>query len=196
MRRRQNRLGRSRKQGITPEARTVAHDTDGEDHQRQDGRRFRSSGTRVRARTAHCLRRGPGGRRKGRWHLKGSRKNYLAFCCWPPGPLARRERRAIPEVVCEKRATKPAGLRAGSLHRALHPRRLSGCPSGARIKTHRVRMLANAGAGCVFLADWRSHGLECCIKVGPQSPSEFGAGSLSTAALPFSGVTSWNSESI
>jgi TonB family protein len=45
---------------------------------------------------------------------KGSRKNYLAFCCWPPDPLARRERRAIPEVVCEERATKPAGLRAAA----------------------------------------------------------------------------------
>src|SRR5207249_8060127 len=32
-----------------------------------------------------------------------------ALCCWPPGPLARRERRAIPGAVCEERATKPAG---------------------------------------------------------------------------------------
>src|SRR5213595_2127758 len=31
------------------------------------------------------------------------------LCCWPPGPLARRERRAIPGAVCEERATKPAG---------------------------------------------------------------------------------------
>ena len=46
--------------------------------------------------------------------VKGSRKNYLAFCCRPPGPLARRERRAIPGVVCEERATKPAGLRAAA----------------------------------------------------------------------------------
>ena len=45
---------------------------------------------------------------------KGSRKNYLAFCCRPPGPLARRERRAIPAVVCVERATKPAGLRAAA----------------------------------------------------------------------------------
>ena len=48
------------------------------------------------------------------FEVKGSRKNYLAFCCWPPGPLARRERRAIPGVVCEERATKPAGLRAAA----------------------------------------------------------------------------------
>src|SRR5438874_10627164 len=31
------------------------------------------------------------------------------LCCWPPGPLARRERRAIPGAVGEERATKPAG---------------------------------------------------------------------------------------
>jgi hypothetical protein len=37
---------------------------------------------------------------------KGSRKNNFAFCCWPPGPPARQERRAIPGVVCEERATK------------------------------------------------------------------------------------------
>src|SRR5205823_4677353 len=36
------------------------------------------------------------------------------LCCWPPGPLARRERRAIPGAVCEERATKPAGLRAAA----------------------------------------------------------------------------------
>src|SRR5438034_2471183 len=33
---------------------------------------------------------------------------------WPPGPLARRERRAIPGAVCEERATKPAGPRAAA----------------------------------------------------------------------------------
>src|SRR5438874_13178462 len=31
------------------------------------------------------------------------------LCCWPPGPLARRERRAIPGAVCKERATQPAG---------------------------------------------------------------------------------------
>src|SRR6058998_386774 len=36
------------------------------------------------------------------------------LCCWPPGPLARRERRAVPGAVCEERATKPAGLRAAA----------------------------------------------------------------------------------
>src|SRR6059036_1870920 len=45
---------------------------------------------------------------------KGSRRNKFAFCCRPPGPLARRERRAIPRAVCEERATKPAGLRAAA----------------------------------------------------------------------------------
>src|SRR5207245_11308826 len=34
------------------------------------------------------------------------------LCCRPPGPLARRERRAIPGAVCEERATKPAGCPA------------------------------------------------------------------------------------
>src|SRR5437773_12361311 len=45
---------------------------------------------------------------------KGSRRNKFTFCCRPPGPLARRERRAIPGAVCEERATKPAGLRAAA----------------------------------------------------------------------------------
>src|SRR5207249_3263827 len=48
---------------------------------------------------------------------KGSRRNNFTFCCRPPGPLARRERRAIPGAsgaVCEERATKPASLRAAA----------------------------------------------------------------------------------
>src|SRR5919197_2628069 len=49
---------------------------------------------------------------------KGSRRNNFTFCCRPPGPLARRERRAIPGAVCEERATKPAGLRAAALRGA------------------------------------------------------------------------------
>src|SRR5207249_4406376 len=40
---------------------------------------------------------------------KGSRRNNFTFCAGLPGPLARRERRAIPGAVCEERATKPAG---------------------------------------------------------------------------------------
>src|SRR5919106_1567042 len=40
------------------------------------------------------------------------------LCCRPPGPLARRERRAIPGEVCEERATTPAGLRAAALRGA------------------------------------------------------------------------------
>src|SRR5439155_18631925 len=38
----------------------------------------------------------------------------VTFCCRPPGPLARRERRAIPGAVCEERATKPASLLAAA----------------------------------------------------------------------------------
>src|ERR671930_1010071 len=49
---------------------------------------------------------------------KGSRRNNFTFCCRPPGPLARRERRAIPGAVCKERATKPAGLRAAALRGA------------------------------------------------------------------------------
>src|SRR5437773_5454655 len=51
---------------------------------------------------------------KRKLSAKGSRRNNFPFCCRPPGPLARRERRAIPGAVCEERATKPAGLRAAS----------------------------------------------------------------------------------
>src|SRR5438128_1160447 len=39
---------------------------------------------------------------------KGSSRNNFTFCCRPPGPLARRERRAIPGAtgaVCKERAT-------------------------------------------------------------------------------------------
>ena len=49
-----------------------------------------------------------------RWKAKGSRRNKFAFCCRPPGPLARRERRRVPGAVREERATKPAGLRAAA----------------------------------------------------------------------------------
>jgi len=45
---------------------------------------------------------------------KGSRRNKFAFCCRPPGPLARRERRCVPGAVREERATKSAGLRAAA----------------------------------------------------------------------------------
>src|SRR5438876_156058 len=51
---------------------------------------------------------------KRKLSAKGSRRNNFPFCCRPPGPLARRERRAIPGAVCEERATKPAGLRAAA----------------------------------------------------------------------------------
>src|SRR4029453_15465496 len=50
---------------------------------------------------------------------KGSRKNKFAFCCRPPGPLARRERRCVPGAVREERATKPAGLRAAARRGAI-----------------------------------------------------------------------------
>ena len=49
----------------------------------------------------------------------GSRRNKFAFCCRPPGPLARRERRCVPGAVREERATKPAGLRAAARSGAL-----------------------------------------------------------------------------
>jgi hypothetical protein len=42
---------------------------------------------------------------------QGSRRNKFAFCCRPPGPLARREQRCVPGPVREERATKPAGRR-------------------------------------------------------------------------------------
>ena len=48
--------------------------------------------------------------RKPLRQTKGSRRNKFAFCCRPPGPLARRERRCVPGAVREERATKPAGL--------------------------------------------------------------------------------------
>ena len=50
---------------------------------------------------------------------KGSRRNKFAFCCRPPGPLARRERRCVPGAVREERATKPAGLRAAARRGAI-----------------------------------------------------------------------------
>src|SRR5205823_8206463 len=46
--------------------------------------------------------------------LRVCKEIIWTLCCWPPGPLARRERRAIPGAVCEERATKPAGLRAAA----------------------------------------------------------------------------------
>src|SRR5438093_9725861 len=79
-------------------------------------------------------------------HAKGSRRNNFTFCCWPPGPLARRERRAIPGAVCEERATKPAGLRAaarrGAAARArigfvAAPRRCPTSPSSRRLASAR-----------------------------------------------------------
>src|SRR5206468_4939868 len=51
--------------------------------------------------------------------------------CWPPGPLARRERRAIPGAVCEERATKPAGLRAAARRGAAAGGHLLCCRSSA-----------------------------------------------------------------
>src|SRR5436190_14070422 len=44
-----------------------------------------------------------------REYLRVCKEIIWTLCCWPPGPLARRERRAIPGAVCEERATKPAG---------------------------------------------------------------------------------------
>src|SRR5436189_4723590 len=60
-------------------------------------------------------------------------ERHSHFCCRPPGPLARRERRAITGAVCEERATKPAGLsryaREGRVpSEARDPRR---CPTSA-----------------------------------------------------------------
>src|SRR5436190_4408138 len=49
-----------------------------------------------------------------REYLRVCKEIIWTLCCWPPGPLARRERRAIPGAVCEERATKPAGLRAAA----------------------------------------------------------------------------------
>ena len=77
---------------------------------------------------------------------KGSRRNKFTFCCRPPGPLARRERRAIPGAVCEERATKPASLRAaarrGAAARArigfvAAPRRCPTSPSSRRLASAR-----------------------------------------------------------
>jgi hypothetical protein len=51
--------------------------------------------------------------------IQGSRRNKFAFCCRPPGPLARRERRCVPGAVREERATKPAGLRAAARRGAI-----------------------------------------------------------------------------
>ena len=60
---------------------------------------------------------------------KGLRKNYLAFSCRLPGPMARRERRTY-FLACKERATKPAGLGAAS-HGGAAP---CICPPGARAK--------------------------------------------------------------
>jgi len=60
-----------------------------------------------------------------------------ALCCRPPGPLARRERRAY-RVVCKERTTQPAGLRAAARRGAAAGGHLLRCRSST-MSPHRLR---------------------------------------------------------
>src|SRR5947208_10814961 len=66
-----------------------------------------------------------------REYLRVCKEIIWTLCCWPPGPLARRERRAIPGAVCGERATKPAGLRAAARRGAAAGGHLLCCRSSA-----------------------------------------------------------------
>src|SRR6266516_2141286 len=55
-----------------------------------------------------------------RWELRARQEIRCTFCCWPPGPLARRERRAYPlrYVRSEQHSQRACGPQPGGARRA------------------------------------------------------------------------------
>jgi hypothetical protein len=91
---------------------------------------------------------------------KGSSRNKFTFCCRPPDPLARRERRCAPGAVREERATKPAGLRAAARRGAI--RTTPGCDkntlqNGFRRSRPNVKLFRR-DAGCRAVMQWKRAG--------------------------------------
>jgi hypothetical protein len=72
--------------------------------------------------------------------LRACDKISDALRCRPPGPLARRERRAY-GVVCEERATQSAGLRAAARRGAAAGGHLL-CWRSSTMSSHRLRRAA------------------------------------------------------
>jgi len=90
---------------------------------------------------------------KERRELRARQEIRCTFCCWPPGPLARRERRAYPlrYVRSEQHSQRACGPQPGGARRragicgVAAPRRCHHiacvaapciCPPGARAKMH------------------------------------------------------------
>jgi hypothetical protein len=72
------------------------------------------------------------------WHIVRAYDEIRdALRCRPPGPLARRERRAY-RVVCKERTTQPAGLRAAARRGAPTGGHLQRCRSST-MSPHRLR---------------------------------------------------------
>src|SRR5437867_7283423 len=72
-----------------------------------------------------------------------SRRINFTFCCWPPGPLTRREHEPYPGAVCEERATKPAGLRAAARRGAAAKGAYRLCCRASHLPTRRSRQNVN-----------------------------------------------------
>src|SRR5881296_1145983 len=125
--------------------------------------------------------------------LRARQEIRCTFCCWPPGPLARRERRAYPlrYVRSEQHSQRACGPQPGGARRragicgVAAPRRCHHiacvaapciCPPGARAKMHTLFSDGPLARGERFL---RTPG----TRKPPEQPAPAGAGGLPEIAL-------------